>query len=163
MRKTNPFTDILLFLFWPARFVKRAVQHDVELEFETNQQLRAAFPDKTLPPDRLNKFQDNAWNRTRSVRIAFFSALGLTLLAIAVGLIAGYFLKRNFCAPSSRVTSALQISGAAIILVATLAKVGWKIQSWNGETLPEKADRWMFRALYVIGTFLFVLSLGWAY
>jgi len=72
----------------------------VGLEFETNQQLRAAFPDKKLPPDRLKKFEDNARARTRAIKNAFFSALGLTVAALAIGLLIGYYLRTNFGAPS---------------------------------------------------------------
>lgn len=141
MEKTNPLTNILLLLFLPTRFVRRAVEHDVQLECKSNQQLREAFIENVLPAAHLKKFEDRAWARIRAIRIAFFSALGLTLVALAMGLLTGYCLRFKFGAPSGYVTTSFQIGGAAIILVATLAKVGWRIQSWDGETLPEKIDR----------------------
>lgn len=147
MRKTNPLLAILLLLFWQDQFAKRAVQHDYELKL----------------PDSPKNAYDRVRESARLVRSAFFSALCITVIAIILGIFSGYCLKTHIGTPSSNTTSALQIVGAAIILVATLAKGGWNIQTHSGETLLEKTDRWIFVGLYFFGTFLFVLSLGWGY
>jgi hypothetical protein len=55
----------------------------------------------------------------------------------------------------------LQAAGAAVILGATLAEIGRKIESYGGATLPEQMNGFMFRTLYVVGTFLFVVSVSW--
>ena len=50
---------------------------------------------------------------------------------------------------------------AGILLGATLSILGWEIQSYKGRTLPERVNRWLYRSLYVLGTFLLVLALSW--
>ena len=51
--------------------------------------------------------------------------------------------------------------GAAVILGATLAEAGRKIDTWDGETLPERINAALFRGFYVLGTFLFLVSVAW--
>lgn len=54
----------------------------------------------------------------------------------------------------------LQYIGIGVLLWATLANAGWNIQTMNGDTIPELVNEWMFRVLYVIGSFLLVLSVS---
>ena len=54
----------------------------------------------------------------------------------------------------------LQYIGIGFLLWATLAKAGWNIQTMNGDTIPELVNEWVFRFLYVIGSFLLVLSVS---
>ena len=161
MAKVNPITAIFLFLVCPTRFVRRSVEHDVALEFQTNQQLLSTYPNRQLPPDRLKNFEEMAWDRTKKIRSAFFVALSSTAAAIILGLLTGCWIGRVAGKPVPVILSALQITGAGMILVATLALVGWEIQSFKGQTLSEKVNRWLFRTLYWLGTFVFVVSLGW--
>lgn len=53
----------------------------------------------------------------------------------------------------------LGIIGTGIILWATLGYLGWEIQSWKGETLPEQINRMWFRVLYIVGTLLLFISI----
>ena len=163
MAQVNPITLIFLILAFPAKFVRLAVKHDVALELETNQQLLSTYPNRKLPPDRLSDFEKNAWNRTKKIRSAIFGSVWSTGVAVILGLLTGYLIDRVAGKPSVAVLSSLQIVAAGIILVATLAFLGWEIQSFKGQTLPEKVNRWLFRTLYWLGTFLFVVSLGWSW
>ena len=162
MAEVNPITTTVLLLVRPARFVQLSVEHDVALEFETNQQLLTAYPNRQLPPERLKNFEDNAWDRANKLRKAFFIALWSTAGAIILGLLSGYWVRSVAGKADPTVIAALQIGAAGIILVATLAQLGWEIRSWKGTSLPEKANRWLFRAQYWLGTFLFVFSMGWS-
>ncbi|MFH1215103.1 MAG: hypothetical protein V1706_01235 [Pseudomonadota bacterium] len=161
MSSTLPAKAVFLLLFQPAKFVALSVQHDIAAEFETNKQFLQQYPNRVLPPERLKNFEDNSWDRTKKIRVAFFTALWSTTLAIVVGILAGHFVSSWFGKPSSAVSSALQVGGAGVILIATLALLGWEIQSCKGQSLPEKANRWLFRIQYWFGTVLFVFSLSW--
>ena len=161
MPSVNPITATVLVLTCPSEFVRRSVQHDVAFEFEKNQELLKLYPDRALPPDRAKNFEDLAWERTRKIREAFFVALFSTFIAVLVGVVAGTTLASIAGKPSGVTVAILQVVGAAIILAATLAVLGWEIQSYKGQTLPEKVNRWLFRAQYWLGTFVFVLSIAW--
>jgi hypothetical protein len=50
----------------------------------------------------------------------------------------------------------LQLVGGGLALLATLAVLGWEIQSFKGDTLPEEVNKSLFRSAYWLGTFLIV-------
>ena len=56
-----------------------------------------------------------------------------------------------------------QYIGVAILLWATLGKVGWSIQTTNGTTLPERVNDFVYRLLYVIGSIFLALSASLAF
>jgi len=157
----NPLTLIVLLLFAPRSFVKRAVVHDVATEFERNKQLLASFPDKQLPPEQLVGYEEAAASRVAKIREGLFAAFFYTATAVIMAVLSAMLLSAEFGKPTMHTTYAIQIIAAAIILIATLALLGWEIQSWGGNSLPEKANRWLFRSQYWLGTYLFVLAVSW--
>lgn len=158
----NPVQATLLIVFCPSKFVEAAVLHDVTLEFETNTQLRDQFPDRRLPPERLQGFRATALERTRKIRRALFGSILVTIATIVVGWLVGLMLLKVFGPAPVVLISVLQIAGAGTMLGATLAEIGREIESWGGKTLPERVNLWLFRASYTLGTFVFVLSVGWS-
>jgi hypothetical protein len=54
----------------------------------------------------------------------------------------------------------LQIAGTGLLLWATLFVRGWEIQSWGGNTLGERVNRWLYRALSFVGTLILVFALS---
>lgn len=160
MPRVHPFHAIWLLIVRPTRFIELATGHDIDQEFQSNTQLLAQYPSRQLPPERVKDFENTAADRTRKIRSAFGSAFGLTVTAVLLGYLAGWGITAFFGKPPSWLMSFLAITGAAVILIATLALLGWEIQSYKGVTLPEKVNRWLFRGQYWFGTFLFVLSLS---
>jgi len=53
----------------------------------------------------------------------------------------------------------IRVISIAIIAWAVLSKVGWDIQTWSGNTLPEKVNNIFFRVLYIIGFYLVIISI----
>lgn len=92
------------------------------------------------------------------VRRAFWSSLLLvifsSLLGYGAGFIANYFLGYI----EKIIINIFQIIGASLLLWATLFVRGWDIQTFGGVTLAERVNRWIFRALYCVGTALIVSS-----
>ena len=162
MPRVNPIVATIEALISPDAFVRRSVQHDIESEFETNKELIKAYPDRTLPPDRAKNVEANARDRTLKIRAALSIAAFSTLLAVLAGVIVGSTLHDIAGSPSRTTVAILQVFGAGVILTATLAVLGWEIQSYKGQSLPEKVNRWLFRSQYWLGTFLFVMSVAWA-
>jgi hypothetical protein len=162
MPAVHPLRAVWLLIARPRRFVELATRHDIDQEFQSNSQLLAAYPSRELPPDRVKTFEDNAADRTRKIRGTFGSALWSTGTAVLLGYLVGWGVAASWGKPATWVISVLAVAGAAVILVATLALLGWEIQSYKGVSLPEKVNRWLFRSQYWFGTFLFVLSLSWS-
>jgi hypothetical protein len=52
----------------------------------------------------------------------------------------------------------VQLLSGAFFLWAVLALLGWKIQTWEGQTPAEKLNRWAFRVLNCVGMFFLFVS-----
>lgn len=52
----------------------------------------------------------------------------------------------------------LFLIGTGALLVAGIGRLGWDIQTWSGNTPPEKLDDFIFWTLSLVGTFLLLLD-----
>lgn len=128
-----------LAIFKPDRFD--------DLEREHN----AALPNEPIPPPP--RLIDR-------VRHALFGSF----VGVATACIAGVFLgwiSEFVFGHSAFGAASYAVIGAAVLLWATLAKQGWKIQTIDGETLTEKVNRWLFRGLYWFGTVMLAAATIW--
>ncbi len=137
--------EIVLLLFRPVRFVREAIDHDARLP-----------PAQNLTGERLT------WDRVTRIRRSLATAFSLVVVSLGLGCVSGVALARAVGPARPAVVAFLQLVAAGIILGATLAVLGSEIWSYTGQTLPEKVNRWLYRVLYVVGTYLLVLSLTWA-
>lgn len=152
---------MLLLLFCRSRFEQVATERAIQSEFSSNQQLREAYPDGKLPPERVEEFARTVREQTSNVRRALLGGIGITLLTILLGYLFGLVLSRVVGPPSKALVYILQALGAGVILGATLGEIGRDIETWDRNTLPELVNAWTFRAFYIVGTFLFVTSVSW--
>jgi hypothetical protein len=93
-----------------------------------------------------------------SLLLSFIWVAFTIVLAVIVG-----YLWREYGGISQRIAALMQYLGLAIVLWATLGKVGWTIQTLEGDTLPEKVNDFIYRSLYVIGTFFAALGIFISY
>lgn len=94
---------------------------------------------------------------SRAFRTSFF----IVLLAAIAGALGGLTLLSLFGEASSRSVAVLQIVGASILLMATIYVRGADIETWAGETLIERVNRWLYCGGYFLGTAAIVASLAW--
>ena len=154
--------DILLLLLRPQRFIARATQDAITREFETNPNLLAQFPNRQLPEEKRQTFEEDARRRTCSIRRSVAGGFSLVAGTAALGWLSGFAAYQLLGPASTSETRVLQIAATALLLGATLSVLGWEIQSYKGVTLPERVNRWIFRTLYVLGTYLLLLSISWS-
>jgi hypothetical protein len=154
--------EIMLLVFWPTRFIKFATEETVKAEFKTNKQLKESFPNEQLPLEKYMEFEKGIRGSTYTIRHSFAVGFGWVLLAIGGGWVLGWFLGCFIVPASKSVITGLQLLAAGILLGATLSLVGWEIQTHKGQTLPEKVNQYVYRALYTIGTGILVVSLSWS-
>lgn len=130
----------ILLLFAPGKF-KEAERVD--------QATRNNYTDRVEPPHRAD-----------TVRKAFFSSLALVLAFSTLGFLLGQLMYlAGRCATPATITYA-QAIGAALLLWGTLFVRGWEIQSNSGVQFTERVNQWLYRALYCVGTSVFVYSLS---
>jgi hypothetical protein len=93
-------------------------------------------------------------------------ALGKSFLTVAASGVLGWVVGRLMvsvvgCAAASLI-GGLQVTGAGILLWGTLFVRGWDIQTWGGQSLTERVNQWLYRALYFAGTTILVCAIAWS-
>ena len=100
--------------------------------------------------------------RALVIRRAFFTSFFLVLTSMSIGTVTGLLLGCVTSCPSSLTVSLLQGVGAGVLLWGVLFIRGWEIQSWGGNTIGEQVNRWIYRALHLVGTGVIFFALAWS-
>lgn len=100
---------------------------------------------------------------TRAMRRALLTSLIYVLGSILLGVIVGRAIVAVELWEPLGASEIAQYVGIAILLWATLGKVGWDIQTLNGTTIPEQTNELLYRLLYVVGSFSLALSASLAF
>jgi hypothetical protein len=129
-----------LVIFLPAKLAK---------EEEKDEEDRKKLPQPVPPPEQ----------RAFIIRRAFWTSLLLMIASAAIGYIGGQVINELLCSVPMIIITLFQITGALLLLWGTLFVRGWEIQSYGGVTLSERANKWIYRALYCIGTSVVICSL----
>ncbi len=149
----------LYFLFCPERFIDIATKDSIQKSLERNKQLREKYPDGKLPKTRVLEYRKTLANSTmllrHSVFHAFFQVLAILITAAMVALVLSHFHT------SFNIVLIIRLIGLFLIVWAIFSRVGWEIQTFSGDTLPEIINKFWFRLLYLMGAFL--LFLGFFY
>jgi len=131
---------IILALFSPSRFL--------------------SFQEKITKPSGIPIATND--NSVRVVCRAFWVSFGIVIFAGAIGYLAGFCLRQALGSPTPIAVATLQIIGASILLLATIYVRGAAIETYKGETLIERVDRWIYCIGYFLGTSTIVASLAWS-
>lgn len=92
-------------------------------------------------------FASQTERHVRQIRQSLCKSLVLVLVAFVLAYVCGHLYLALERKPSDAAAPALQEVGTAILLWATLGRLGWSIQTMNGDTLPERVNEWVYRAL----------------
>ena len=143
---------MLFVIFAPERFVRASTERMATLQTRTQE--GPPTEEQRATADSFARFQ------TRAIRRAILLGVGTTALTMLVGYLAGIALA-HVLGPRKVAVYLLQAVGAAVILGATLSQIGRRLESLGGENLADEMNVFIFRVLYVVGTFLFVVSVSW--
>jgi hypothetical protein len=87
---------------------------------------------------------------------------GLSLVAVTaavvVGLVLAWAANTWFRPHISAIRPWAFILGVGLLLVAGIGRLGWDIQTWGGESPPERLDTWIFWILSSAGTVLLIVD-----
>lgn len=131
----------------------------VLLVFRPNKFVEEEEKDNELRKDSTNQL--NKAPRAFIVRQALISSFFLVLTSGLVGYLTGLIMIQVYPTPSSSLVTVIQVFGACTLLWGTLFVRGWDIQTYGGVTLTERANQWIYRFLYCLGTVVIVMSLVW--
>jgi len=150
----------LLGVLGPETFADRIAEVDFRTELSRNKQLAAATPEvqrlqrakqRARVLEQIRALRRTLW---RSFVIVASATIVAALVAMAV---AGHLLV-------GQVSGHLAVLSVALLAWATigrLSEMGDEAVSWSGETVIERTDKVVFRALYWAGTFAAGLAAWW--
>ncbi len=90
----------------------------------------------------------------RKLRVSFLTILSCVL----VGGFAAFLLRILGCVMSPSFRAFFLVASVALFAASTLAHLGWKGQTWKGDSFVEQLDEAIFWWMYMIGTVLGVLG-----
>jgi len=139
---------IYLLIFRPSKLIQKT-----EADY-----LRMNSPEAIQKREQLRIDVPQSKRSIVEIRKSLFWSLVLVLTSTVSALVVGKVYYFVGCAKNILLEQVLLYLGIGILLWATLMKVGWSIQTSNGDTIPELVNESIFRLLYVVGSFLLVLS-----
>ncbi len=112
-------------------------------------------------PQRFQALQEKHGSDPASgklLRRQLFSSLILVLTAVTTGAVSAYImsLANRGLLETARVW--LLVAALALILWSAVARLGWPIHTWNGESYSEQVDAFSFKVLAWCGTVLAVFG-----
>lgn len=152
--------NFFFLIFSVDRFVRSATERAVVQELGRHPELRDPATGE-YPTDRHAQIEASVRGQATSIRRAYYKAIFITAVTVALGVVAGTTLRGLWGVPPKALVYILQGVGASVILGATLAEIGGQIETWKRESVAEQINELAFRGLYILGTFLFVVSVAW--
>jgi hypothetical protein len=140
----------LLCLCYPKASTARLVNADIRLELSINEHLAAS---KEAQAKFRREYILTVKNRLRTLRRNFFRSFVLLLTATAVALLVSYV-------SGHRAVSWFGMASVFFLAWSTLARLGYSGKSFAGNSVIERLDDRIFKALFWIGTFFGILALA---
>ena len=145
---------VVLMIFAPSRLIAHSVDHALRSQPEPLNPER----ERTLRSDFEKHFHKSVF----VIRSSVFASFAVVAGAVTAAFVTGVILRAIGAAKSTEWNAWLQYGGIGILLWATLARVDQSaIETWDGGTLPERIDLWLYRWLYIAGSYPLALSVAW--
>ncbi len=151
--KVPLFKSLLLLIFAPKKLEHLAIRHGKYLN-------QPEVIEEKQRRERETPLEHRSIRRIRRNLLTSFCIVAISMLA---GFVAGRLYIELVGTATVFNAELLQYVGIGILLWATLGKLGWSIQTMDGGTVPELVNEWIFRALYVVGSFALALSASLAF
>jgi hypothetical protein len=148
----TPWAIVLLFVA-PSKLVAHSVDHAIRLQSGALSTEREA--------ELRTSFTAQFGSAVSLIRSSLFTAFFVVAGAIAAALLTAQVLQDQTIPKSQNWNVGLQFGGIGVLLWATLGRVESAIQTWDGVTVPERVDQWLYRFLYIAGSYALALSVVW--
>jgi hypothetical protein len=161
LRELSPLKAVLLFLFCPTAFKRRAVEHDTAYNIVKDPHIMKLLFEGKYKPD-IEHMVELVELRTSELRKTFLWSALIVMCVGSLFAVVGFALYCRYGQCPSWLSVVFQMLGVGLILWATLWELGWWLRSMGGETLPERVRLWLFRAMYATGSAFFFLAYSWS-
>lgn len=157
----NPAIGVALALLAPGTLEALSLNDAIEKEKQLRPDWAASLPGGILPAKMLKNYAENARRQTTVLRKAIFIGIWQGLAPVLVGVAAGMIFAVLLGPPPKVAVYTLQVLGAATIMAGTTTKAGQEIETFDGNTLPERLNAQLLPGLSMIGTTILVLGYVW--
>jgi len=162
LKVKDTIKGIIAFCFETEDFVRRAVDHDFQLEIRHNKQFRQTVEHDPEAENNYKRERDGyVRNTLKELRQIYYKSFVLVSCTIVLAWLTTYILYRWLGPAPPWLLKGLQVVSGGILLAATFSKLGWRFRTWSGESFIEKINQSLYRCFYILGTFLLMLALLW--
>lgn len=113
---------------------------------------------KTIPLEQTCSI-DGITENTGKVRQSIMESLMLIVKIFIFAYAAAKALNDMQATALTSMAMIIRYISSFIIFWSVLGRVGWPIQTFAGDTWPERINIWWPKKLYILGVFLFVISI----
>ncbi|MCE5195125.1 MAG: hypothetical protein LLF28_06695 [Nitrospiraceae bacterium] len=150
---------IFLLVFSHNKLIKHSVDCAIDRE------IRSASISTYLTPnqeyDLRSKYNNLFRDSVSRIRSSLLRAFCLVLLSIIAALSSAVAFNSLSINKSSILNSWLQYGGIGLLLWATLGRAESEAETFDTGSLPELVDTWVYRFLYITGSYSLILSVAW--
>lgn len=143
-------------LFSPSIYINQLVEVDFQKELNSNRQLSGSPSQKQ--EERKHIILKKTIERLRILRNKLIKSFILLSSACSFAIIIKLIYCSNSATSLLTTPELLAIFSIFSFAWATLGRLGWKGQTFDGETTVELLDNFIFCLLYGVGTFLGMLA-----
>ena len=123
---------VILLFFWPSKLASLAASHGQE--------------------------SDTASGAINRIRASYLRAI-ITIILLSLISIGCAYIINQIGGLSIETVTLLRFLCSAFIALAVLAKLSWEIQTWDGDTIPEQVNSYIFQFFYKVGVIGMLCSL----
>lgn len=149
-----------LILLKRDKFIQIAVTDSLAKALERNEQLRIGCPDGNIPARYVEDITKNMAESTDNIRIAMIGSFFAVTLTAILAILCSTILKLLNITLSTDFIAAIRFLAACLLFWSFWGKVGWEIQSYDGDSLPEIINICLTKYLYLSGVFCMLISLA---
>lgn len=102
--------------------------------------------------------RNNDSDRTRKIRKSHFKNFVLITVLSGSGFLVADAIN-TYCTLELFSIRVFRLVSIIIVAWTVLSKLTWEIQSWSGESLPEKVNSFAFKFFYGVGIFMAVVAI----
>jgi hypothetical protein len=144
------------YLIYPNKFIHQLVEVDYKKELKSNKGLSNSA-DTAKDAFRSKLLCENI-QRAKLLRKKLLISFVWLVTACFVPIIVFYSIDKSCVISRISSSNLFALSSIFVFAWATLGRLGWKGQSWKGETVFEQLDKNIFWTLYWIGSVLASLA-----
>ncbi len=149
---------LLKLFFCHEKFVSLAVEETIKMNCEASGSYKTKYEnDENWKAEEIAKCTKQLFENTKKVKNSIWEAFWTVAKTLGFAWLIACVVTNSILFPSN-LSSILQIISAFLILWALIGKLGYPIQTFDGQTLPELIDNFWFIVLNVLGVLCLFFS-----